>query len=240
MLSIVFDLEGLAVKLGFAGVVGVVASGVIWYRSAPTSSLISLTVRLVLGLFVFPGALLLWLFFAAIGGDESFTDGVVHGGIIGAGIVGAIPVVLALRRWGKVVRASAPVGEDTSSHRLAGTLLTLGALATIVVGVVALSRYFGHAPRNLALPTVSGTPRVGQTLHATPGRWDARGADSLDFDYSWFRCRGQDCTEFNSTTPEDEYVLDTDDVGARISVTVIAHGDLNELADSKPTAVIRR
>jgi hypothetical protein len=87
---------------------------------------------------------------------------------------------------------------------------------------------------------VSGTPRVGQTLHANPGRWDARGADSLDFDYSWFRCRGQDCTEFNSTTPEDEYALDRDDVGARISVTVIAHGDLNELVDSKPTAVIRR
>jgi hypothetical protein len=239
MLGVAFDFGGLAVRVGVAGMVGVVAGGVYWYRSAPGTSLRSLGVRLVLALFVFPGALLAWFFLAALAGDESFTEGVVHGGIVGAGIVGAIPVVLARRRWGKVVRGAARTGEDTSGHRLAGTLLTFASLVAIVIGGVALSRYVGHAPESLALPTVSGTPRVGNTLHADRGRWDARGADSLDFSYSWFRCRQQDCVELE-TTPQDEYLLDKSDVGARINVTVIAYGDLNEVADSKSTPVIRR
>jgi hypothetical protein len=239
MLGTAFDLGGLAVRVGVAGVVGLVGGGVYWYRSAPGASVISLVVRLLLGLLVFPGALLVWLVLAALAGDESFTEGVIHGGIVGAGLIAAIPVSLALRRWGKVVREETPADGDAAGRLVAGTLLTLGALVAIAVGGVALSRYFGHSPKNLASPNVSGTPRVGHTLHADPGRWDPRGADSLDFDYSWFRCRRQDCVELE-TTPEDEYVLDKNDVGARVSVTVIAYGDLNELADSKPTPLIRR
>jgi hypothetical protein len=234
MLGTAFDFGGLAIKVGVAGVIGGVAGGVYWYRSAPNGSVPSLVVRLLLALLVFPAALLVWLILLALAGDAAFTEGVVHGGIVAAGIIAAIPVLLALRRWDRVVREGSDAGR-----RFAGALIAVGALAAIVVAGVGLARYFGHAPNNLALPTVSGTPRVGQTLHADPGRWDARGADSLDFDYSWFRCRRQNCAEFE-TTPEDEYLLDKHDLGARISVTVTAYGDLNELADSKPTPPIRR
>jgi hypothetical protein len=239
MLGIAFDLGGLAIKVGVAAVIGGVAGCVYWYRSAPNGSVLSLVVRLLLGLLVFPAALLVWLTFVALAGDTAFTEGVIHVGIVGAGIVAALPVLLALRRWDKVVREGTQVDGDTAARRFAGGLITVGAVGVIVVAGVALSRYLGHAPENLTLPTVSGTPRMGHTLHADPGRWDTRGADSLDFDYSWFRCRGQTCAEFE-TTPEDEYLLDKHDLGARIRVTVTAYGDLNELADSRPTPPIQR
>jgi hypothetical protein len=57
--------------------------------------------------------------------------------------------------------------------------------------------------------------------------------------YSWLRCRGKNCAEFE-TSPQDENVLTERDVGARINVSVIAYGDLNTVVDSKPTAVVRR
>jgi fibronectin-binding autotransporter adhesin len=75
---------------------------------------------------------------------------------------------------------------------------------------------------NVSLPTISGTPRVGQTLNAHPGAW----ADSnvpLVFSFRWQRCdaQGQGCTDIPGATGQ-MYLLTAADAGNRLIVVVTA------------------
>jgi hypothetical protein len=91
-------------------------------------------------------------------------------------------------------------------------------------------------PANLALPTISGTPKQGQTLTASPGDWS--GAPT-SFAYRWQDCNttGGACAANGGTG--STYVLKASDVGHTIRVVVTATNAAGSTpATSAPTAVV--
>lgn len=92
-------------------------------------------------------------------------------------------------------------------------------------------------PTNTTAPTVTGTPRVGETLTAQNGTW----ANSpTAFQYQWQRCNaaGAACVNVPGAI-ERTYLLGTGDAGRtmRVRVTAVnAEGATN--ARSAPTAVV--
>ncbi len=92
-------------------------------------------------------------------------------------------------------------------------------------------------PKNTVVPTISGTPQVGQTLTATAGTWT--GSPS-SFTYRWQRCdpTGANCADIPAAT-EPTYVLTDSDVGSTIRVVVSAQNALGTAtATSAPTGVV--
>ena len=55
-------------------------------------------------------------------------------------------------------------------------------------------------PANMALPTVSGTPQVGQNLTAAQGSWS--GTAPISYGYQWRRCdsSGASCVSVSGGT----------------------------------------
>ena len=75
----------------------------------------------------------------------------------------------------------------------------------------------GSVPVNTALPTVSGTAQVGQTLSGTVGSWT--GASS--YSQQWQRCSGATCNPIGNATGLT-YVPVTADVGFTLRLQVTA------------------
>src|SRR4051794_35738516 len=77
----------------------------------------------------------------------------------------------------------------------------------------------GNAPQNTAPPSISGTPKAGNTLTASTGSW-SNGPTS--YDYQWRRCdpSGNNCGDVGPN--RNTYVLDNGDVGKTIRVEVKA------------------
>lgn len=75
---------------------------------------------------------------------------------------------------------------------------------------------------NLTLPTISGTPNVGQTLHADPGTW-SYDLDTISYAYQWRRCdgAGASCADISGQTGSS-YTLTTADAASTIRVRVTA------------------
>jgi hypothetical protein len=184
---------------------------------------------------LFPVLFFAWIVLVGISGDESFTDGVIRGGVVTTAVIAGVAILIVVYRWSLGV-PDLP-RADRSRRSIAGVLSALGALGVVGAGAGVVLSVVGHGPVNLAPPTITGTPRVGETLIASPGRWNPRRKDKLEFEYFWLRCRGQDCVELS--IDRKRYRLAPEDVGDRISVSVLALGDLNTMADSKPTRVIR-
>lgn len=116
-----------------------------------------------------------------------------------------------------------------SSKRAAlATAATLGVLG--VVSAAAL----GAAPVNLVSPRITGSPREGRTLIATPGRWDQHG---VGLSIQWQRCDsvGHRCTDIRGARGFAWTSLQPD-VGRRLRVVVTAGGKTT--VDSAPTGVI--
>src|SRR5258705_6332972 len=67
--------------------------------------------------------------------------------------------------------------------RLRVATATLTAVAAGVFAATAAAA----PPANTVLPTISGTPTVGQTLTATDGTWSNA---PTSFAYQWLRCNG--------------------------------------------------
>ena len=110
---------------------------------------------------------------------------------------------------------------------LAGSLLTL-TLATAASAA---------APTNTALPTITGTPRVGETLTAQNGTW---ANNPTAFQYQWQRCGGGGggCTNVPGAI-EKTYLLTGADTGRTMRVRVLAvNADGANAARSNPTAVV--
>lgn len=120
---------------------------------------------------------------------------------------------------------------------LAGTILLLVALA---VGLAAKGTAATQvAPSNESPPTLTGTPEVGKTLTASPGRW--KGTEPITFVYRYQRCDkdGGSCFTGGSTT-QKTYTLTEADLGKTVRVRVTAtNKDGSATATSAPTAVIR-
>ncbi len=96
------------------------------------------------------------------------------------------------------------------------------------------------APANTSLPTISGTPKEGETLTAASGSWS--GSTPISFAYRWQRCRsdGGKCSNISNATNQ-AYKLVRDDVGRTIRVSVTAtNGDGSANAVSAATGVVAR
>lgn len=82
------------------------------------------------------------------------------------------------------------------------------------IGIAGVSSTGPSAPVNTALPVISGTPQVGQTLSSSTGSWSN---SPTAYVYQWLRA-GSPISGATSST----YVLQAADQGALISVQVIA------------------
>jgi hypothetical protein len=94
----------------------------------------------------------------------------------------------------------------------------------------------GQEPTNTAPPTISGTPKDGQTLTTSNGTWTN---SPTSFSYQWRRCNtsGNDCRGVGGNRPT--YGLDQGDVGSTIRVDVKARNAFGgNTATSGPTAVV--
>jgi chitinase len=115
---------------------------------------------------------------------------------------------------------------------------TFGDTQTII-GIV--DNATAWTPNNTALPTVSGTVAVGQTLTATAGEWT--GAPQ-SFQYSWQRCAddGGSCSPINGASGPNatSYVIGAADFGHALRVEVLATNSLgtSQPAYSLPTAAL--
>ncbi|MGZ6639013.1 MAG: hypothetical protein ACXVII_39975 [Solirubrobacteraceae bacterium] len=84
------------------------------------------------------------------------------------------------------------------------------------------------APKSTAPPTISGTPKVGQTLTADPGSWSG---SPTSFAYQWQRCdiHVAACSTLVGATGKT-YVVPLADLGYRLRVVVTAHNAKGETA----------
>ena len=76
-------------------------------------------------------------------------------------------------------------------------------------------------PTNTVVPTLSGTPRDGQTLTLDDGTWT--GTEAIAYDYVWQRCDadGANCLAIAGETGTS-YTLTADDIDATIRALVTA------------------
>jgi endoglucanase len=137
-----------------------------------------------------------------------------------------------------------------SRKLISGLVLSIVAIVAIVTIAFASTpkpkRHHpaGSRPGHSILPTISGAPVLGSTLHASRGRW----IGASKFAYQWKRCNthGAKCKLIHRPrskrrTPASAYTLTRVDLGHRIRVTVTAsdpHGSTS--ATSPATAIIRR
>jgi len=95
----------------------------------------------------------------------------------------------------------------------------------------------GSAPKNTALPTISGTAKVGQELTAAPGSWTG---NPIGYRYQWQRCDADVllCTDVIGATGST-YGVRIADLGFRLRVVVTARNAAGTgTARSAPTAIV--
>jgi alpha-tubulin suppressor-like RCC1 family protein len=122
-----------------------------------------------------------------------------------------------------------------------GKYLAFGVIAVNSSGTI---RYFTPTtnsvvaiPTLLNPPVLSGTPRYGQNLSVTDGRWSVAGGISMSFGYQWFRCdsgspvisdgRPDNCSQASGQTGSS-YALSEADLGKFIVASVTATNSFNE------------
>jgi hypothetical protein len=94
-------------------------------------------------------------------------------------------------------------------------------------------------PTNTAAPSVTGTPRAGETLTARDGSWT--GTPTIGFGHQWQRCdgKGNSCKSIAGATGPT-YVATAEDVGVTLRVVVAAGNWIASVsqAPSSATAVV--
>jgi hypothetical protein len=126
------------------------------------------------------------------------------------------------------------------------TRTRLGLVLAVAAGAL-LGAVFGQpgngqaaataAPKNTALPTISGPAEVGNTLTATRGKWTG---SPTSFHFAWSRCdaTGAACVAIGGATGKT-YTVAIVDVGHTLRVTVTArNSDGAASATSTATAVV--
>ena len=92
-------------------------------------------------------------------------------------------------------------------------------------------------PPNTALPTITGSAVVGESLTANPGTWTGTG---ITFAYLWSRCdaAGTACTDI-ATATASTYTVVTADAGKTLRVKVTAtNASGSNAVTSAPSAVV--
>jgi len=117
--------------------------------------------------------------------------------------------------------------------------LILAAVATVALLACAGGAWAAAnaAPVNTALPTVTGTPKVGQTLTAGNGTWSN---SPTSYDYQWLRCTatGNSCVSV-ANGAQKTYSLVGADRGHTMRVRVTAsNADGSANADSAQTDIV--
>ena len=92
-------------------------------------------------------------------------------------------------------------------------------------------------PANTTLPTITGTPKVGETLTAQNGTWTN---SPTSFQYQWQRCDGAGAACGNiAAAVEKTYLLKAADANRTLRVRVLGvNADGSASARSGPTAVV--
>jgi hypothetical protein len=92
-------------------------------------------------------------------------------------------------------------------------------------------------PANTALPTITGTPKVGETLTAQNGTWTN---SPTTYQYQWQRCDGAGAACGNiAGAVQKTYLLRAADANRTLRVRVLAvNADGSASARSGPTAVV--
>ena len=100
--------------------------------------------------------------------------------------------------------------------------------------------HFGaaHVPVNTALPTITGTLQVGQTLTVHGGTWTNAGASVPA--YQWQRCDkdGNDCDDVAGATGTTYLLADADNCGTLQVIETITNASGTGAAISDPTGVV--
>jgi endoglucanase len=147
-----------------------------------------------------------------------------------------------------------PSEEGPLSRKLISAVVLAVLAIVAIVAIVTIA--FGATPKtgphhaktsrpvHTKLPSISGSPVVGHTLHASRGHWTG----ASKFVYQWKRCNthGDNCKLIHRPKAKrrqsaSAYTLTRTDLGHRIRVTVIASNRHGSGADTSPaTAVVRR
>jgi hypothetical protein len=120
-------------------------------------------------------------------------------------------------------------------RRLGALVVGLTAVAAVTLGVAHAAT--AAAPVNTALPTITGTPQVGQTLTAGNGTWTNT---PTTFAYQWLRCNagGNSCVSVANGT-QKTYTLVGADATHTMRVRVTAtNADGSASAQSDQTTVV--
>jgi hypothetical protein len=136
---------------------------------------------------------------------------------------------IAVFRVERVLGLVSAVGEPGSRVPLS--------LMTRLAKIMAVRMTNELVPRNTALPTISGTPSVGDTLTAAPGSW---AGSPMTFTYQWQRCdaAGAGCADIVGATSQT-YLVDEADRGSSLRVAVSARNTVaSASAASAPTSVV--
>jgi hypothetical protein len=145
--------------------------------------------------------------------------------------------------------ACAPIGihrrqytltDDDIGHRfkVSVTAVNSGGSTTATSGPTPAIAAAGSVPADLVKPTISGDPRDGVTLTASPGTWS--GTQPISFAFQWSRCdqNGAACAALAGATAST-YTVNANDVGHRMVVRVSAKNNKgSSAADSDATAIV--
>ncbi len=90
-------------------------------------------------------------------------------------------------------------------------------------------------PVNEVKPSISGTPRQGNTLVAAPGTW--KGEETTAYSYQWARCTaaGTECKAIPGAYYR-QYLLTGADAGHRLTVGVTAYNEAGGSAAAEPAS----
>jgi hypothetical protein len=146
------------------------------------------------------------------------------------------PTIAFTRQWRRCDSAGANCADIAGAT---GSTYALGAadvgktIRVVVTGTnmagnaaataAATSAIAAREPESTGPPAVTGTPKEGETLTATPGTWTGTGP--LDHGYQWQRCdeNGANCVDVPGAD-DPTYVLGPDDAGKRLRVVVTTAG----------------
>jgi len=102
--------------------------------------------------------------------------------------------------------------------------ISLAAVSALFASLLAPTVALAAGPTATALPTISGTLSVGQTLNVTTGSWDPALTNAPS--YQWYRCVSQNvatCSQISSAT-SSSYLLTSPDGANYLQVLVTALG----------------